>query len=331
MPQQSTKTAPAPAPATPVKRETPGARERRVCLERSFDESLPDDQKRIIVRDLGSYGQIDQAKKVLAQIADSPATKVLAGVINRIEAGETVLKMSLPHTVTRVDPVMGRQLEGIMILPTAKPNADALLVFCGNAERDFILPTAMLALRDHHVIFLRDTTRCFSLCELPRVGPDFHTNIARIKHILITLKAKNVFCAGESAGGFAALKFALELEANGVLGCGVPITINMEELNATFEMFPMLEPLYNKDPSMATNMAQEYAARKKYPRMLLVYGEKHRRDASFAQMAALLPGVKLMPIPDVVAHTAFQSAALTPLLPTLLQQLFALEPYVAED
>lgn len=280
------------------------------------------------MRDLISYGLIDRAKSLLQQFpADAPAP-FLATLSNRIEAGERLLRKVLPAVVTRHDERLGRQLEGIMILPSKAPTASALLVFGGHAAWDFTFADAVLTLRDRHIIFIKDHSRRFSLCALPRLGPDLKTNLHQLTLLLAALKVDSLFCLGESAGGFPALKFGLELKAKGVLVTGSPISLNVdEEEGADLDKYPVLRPLYQTDRSLASNVADEYAKRGTYPRFIMVYGDANERDARFAQLAVGLPGAKLLPLANETGHATLPLRAVHRLLPEFLNELFSLQPY----
>ncbi len=282
------------------------------------------DRKYWAAHELLAFGFVDKATEVLKSLPKSARRTSRLDRVEQIENGEALLKQVIPGVKTEVHDQLGRKLTGIMVLPSVQPTPFALIFFGGNGDRNFTLPHPLINRQHVHLIFIKDVGRCFSMCEIPRLGPSFETNLPLLKSILEELEATSVYCLGVSAGAFAALKFGLELGAQGVLAFSGTPTLNLEDdPGATMAKYPQLVHIYKKARHLATNMAVEYIERKTHPTVTMVYGEKHLRDAFFASHMADVPGVKLAPIEGFARHGSFTESLSKDRVTPLLDELFS--------
>jgi hypothetical protein len=301
--------------------DTPGSLHE--VLDVATDPKVDLDRRFRAVHELLTFGLIDKARDVLKSLPPSKRRDARFARIEQIETGERLLKHVIPDIKTEVHPDLGRKLNGIMVLPSNEPTQFALIYFGGNGERNFTLPHQLMNRLGIHIIFLKDAVRCFSLCEIARLGPDFDTNLARLKLILQELEANSVFCLGTSAGAFPALKFGLELDALSVLAfSGTPSLNIADDPGATLAKYPQLRAISSKAPHLATSMITEYKNRPVHPSVTLVYGGKNKRDAFFASHMKGMPGVKLAPIEGFSGHGAFTESLSRGIFPDLLDRLF---------
>jgi hypothetical protein len=301
--------------------DTPGSLQQ--VLDIATDPKAELDRRFRAVHELHTFGLIDKAREVLSSLPPSKRRDAGFARIEQIETGERLLKHVIPDIKTDVHVDLGRKLSGIMVLPSRDPTPFALIYFGGNGERNFTLPHPLMNRLGIHLIFLKDSVRCFSLCEIARLGPGFDANLARLKLILGELEATSVFCLGTSAGAFPALKFGLELDALGVLAFSGTPSLNIEDdAGATLAKYPQLRALSTKAPHLATSMVTEYASRPAYPSVTMVYGGNNKRDAFFASLMEGMPGVKLAPIEGFAGHGAFKESLSKGIFPELLDRLF---------
>ncbi len=296
-------------------------------LQKLIDEASDSkgalDRRFRAAHDLLTFGYIDKAKEILNTMPPSARRTARLARIDQIEAGEALLKHVVPEAETEMHEQLGRKLSGIMIIPSQEPTPFALIFFGGNGERNFTLPHQLINRKHMHMIFLKDSQRCFSLAEISRLGPTYETNLPRLKRILEELEATSVYCLGTSAGAFPALKFGLELEAQSVLAfSGTPSLEIADDPGATMAKYPQLLQLYKKARHLGTSMVTEYMNSRSHPSVTFVYGEKNERDAFFASRMAGVKGVDLDPIEGFSGHGAFTESLSRDIFPGLLDQLF---------
>ena len=182
----------------------------------------------------------------------------------------------------------------------------ALITFGGNAGY-LVLPPAVQQLPKTHIIAIRDPKRCFSLCGVAGLGETYQACCDNLRLLLASLGGTDVHCLGVSAGGYAALRFGLDLGAHAVLGMSAPTTLDLaDEPGATLKRYPYLTALYRSLPNMNLDMAKVYAATSPRPRVLLLYAPSHERDAWLANRMDGIPGVELEEMPDKAGHRVLQ-------------------------
>jgi hypothetical protein len=272
-------------------------------------------------------GLIDQLPGYVAELPEKYRSYYKT-LLDRLEAGEALLEQVTGRAAANVEPGLGRIAHGIMIAPAVKPARRALIFFGGMGDGDMVLPRQATDLEDCHLLTIKDQANCFALCDIPRLGATYEDNLALIKAILAKLGADAVFCFGSSAGGFPALKFGLDLGARGVLAFSTPTSLDLDdEPGSDFKTYPLLVRLYRRARRLGRSMATAYQARVVHPRVLLVYGEGHERDAYFANHMAGVPGVELLPLAGFKEHTTYLEVTKRGMLPEMLGELLAMEAY----
>lgn len=229
---------------------------------------------------------------------DAPATAL--SWPERIRLGRRLLNRVM-GAAAPAEPERGEEPS---VLVAAAPGARrAILTFGGNAG-GLLLPRVVREEPGLHVIAVRDRTRrCFGLRGLDGLGDRYETSLDTLRQLLDRLDAREVFLAGASAGGYSALRFGLDLGADGVLGLCAPTTLDLaDQQGASLARYPQLAALYRNLPAMPLDMLREYAAAARRPRIVLVYSLGHERDAWLAGRMAALPGVRLRPAPAEVGH-----------------------------
>src|SRR6185312_4522808 len=78
------------------------------------------------------------------------------------------------------------------------------------------------------LIYLRDFQRFHYLRGITSLGATRDAAIAELRRIVTSLGARRVVCYGNSAGGFAALHYALDLGANAAVSMGGPTNLTPE-------------------------------------------------------------------------------------------------------
>ena len=86
--------------------------------------------------------------------------------------------------------------------------ATSMLVTLGGNAGMLMLPDIIRQLHVH-VVAIRDPKRCFALCGIPGLGDTYDTCVQGLLALKAALGAEHTFCCGNSAGGFAALRYSL--------------------------------------------------------------------------------------------------------------------------
>ncbi len=180
------------------------------------------------------------------------------------------------------------------------------IVFSGN-NPEFALPTHLLVNQDTHLVLIHDRRRCFAFAGLPGLGADYDGSLASLRRIIESLRPERVVVIGISAGGAGAIKFACDLQAQGLLCFSVPTTLRLEDdAGATLASHPQLARLYRHDRSLGIDLAAYYAAQANPPPATLIYSAGHARDAWLALRMAGLPGVTLISTEGYTGHTTYR-------------------------
>lgn len=279
-------------------------------------------------------GLVDKAREVFGSVQPCAARASGLAFLDRVEAGEALLTEATRPAgdlVVSPEPPGARRLTGVLIAPlTATKTARALVVFGGNADRAFPIPRPLL--KSHfHLVVIRDPSRCFGMCQIPRLGLDYDTNLALVQRILQQMGASEIYCIGFSSGGFPALRFGLDLQAQGVLAFSSPTSLDIaDDPGSDLSKYPQLALLYRKARHRATSMAVAYTRSPRRPRVLLVYGKEHTRDAFCAGLMAHVPGVRLRPLPGFSGHTSFSESLSRGAFSGFLRDLFDMAPMSAK-
>ncbi len=295
----------------------------QLFLGDAMDAKATPERRFRALHELLTFGYIDKVKEIANTLPASTRRTARIARLEQVETGERLLQHVIPEIETEIHPQLGRKITGIMVLPSPEPTPFAVVFFGGNGDRNFTLPHQLFNRKHVHLIFLRDGQRCFSMCEIERLGPTYETNLSRLKLILSELEATSVYCLGVSAGAYPAIKFGLDLEAQSVLAfSGTPSLKLEDDPGATMAKYPQLMQIYKKARHLALNMAEEYAKSPTHPSVTMVYGEKNKRDAFFASGMPGVAGVKTVPINGFSGHGTFTESISRDIFSTLLDELF---------
>ena len=112
--------------------------------------------------------------------------------------------------------------DGSELLVAPKQGAETvMLVFTGLANRAGIsvrLLDAYLATLNISVIYLRDNTRLLFNDGIESVADSYEGTLEIIKQRIKELGAKKIICFGNSGGGFAAIRYGIDLNAEKIIG-----------------------------------------------------------------------------------------------------------------
>src|SRR5574337_2143367 len=168
--------------------------------------------------DLLRYGYVDNARAMVEKL------KVTEPNVTRVEWLDHACERAQIRYDNDAEPING--VENVMVsgLPEAikvRPPTDVMviraekaeqvLIAFGGASESFWVPPSFLELPDCHVIILRDARRLFHFVGVEGLGANYSECVAGLKKLIGDLGVKKVFAAGSSSGGYAALRYALDL------------------------------------------------------------------------------------------------------------------------
>jgi pimeloyl-ACP methyl ester carboxylesterase len=202
------------------------------------------------------------------------------------------------------------------VLLARRPHASRVIfVFTGNARMVWMslhILHQLLPTDDCHIVYLRDTRGLGYLDGVPELGVGYERTLDGFRRMVASLGGPRVYCVGSSAGGYASLRYALDLGARAVLAFS-PLT-NARKLHDLSAGRISVDAILD--------LRTLYAAAVAPPEVTLVFGEKHAEDAAASRHLAGLPGVTLQAVPhydrhDVIAQT-IATGEFLPLIDRLL-------------
>jgi hypothetical protein len=193
------------------------------------------------------------------------------------------------------------------------PGSDcALLVFCGHAHR-VGFPVGLA----HHwfaslggtVVYLRDYARMFFIDGIASIPGGYVETLAELRRRLAEMGIRRIFCYGNSAGVFSALRFGLDLGAEAVLAFSgpsnlMPAFIQENSLSVDYGML-LLDRL-----SEAIDLRPAFLRAQPPPRLRFYYGEDNDNDRHQAENLAGLPTVSLHPLNGYGDHNAIREVVM---------------------
>ena len=178
------------------------------------------------------------------------------------------------------------------------PTDRAIVAFTGGGQRFWISIEAMhriLATFGCHLIYLRDYSSGLYLEGAPDLGLDYDGMVEAVRRAAADLGATRLFCLGTSAGGYGAMRFALDLPAEAALSFS-----GLTDPAAVYSRAARLQRLTGR----SVDLRELRLAARHPPRMIFCYGDAHDADRAAAERMADLPGVRLVPAEGFAQHGA---------------------------
>jgi hypothetical protein len=183
-----------------------------------------------------------------------------------------------------------------------------LLVFCGLAHR-FAVPLNLahrwLARLDAHVVYLRDPLRVYYLAGIGSLGAGYDATCSALRGLAASLDASGIACVGNSAGSFAALNYALDLNATGVLCLSGPTRIDQSRADVE-RGFTDAGLSMGTVPPDRLDTRRRFVSRSIRARVRHVHGADNEIDRAEGENLAGLAGVELLPIAGWSSHSVVE-------------------------
>lgn len=204
----------------------------------------------------------------------------------------------------------------------------AIFLFPGGGDAFWIAMRTLHGFLRHlgrHLVFLMDESRTIYL---PPSADESHALANQLREIAASLGATQIYCAGPSFGGYAALRFGLELGAKAVLGFGAITDPRRHKLDHFQRQF--LERIRRDQPDLVIDAAELYLNAEVRPLVTLIYGAEHKVDVTDAQRMRHVPGVTLMPIAGYGDHSIMRWLIANKRLVPLFQEMLDETPMITQ-
>ncbi len=221
------------------------------------------------------------------------------------------------------DPILAS--ESVMI----QRRADAtrvILVFTGNDQRVWVPVQVFQSYlpEDAHIVFLRDPSHAGHKYGLNALGFGYENTLGGLKRLIQSLGAHQIYCIGSSTGGFAAMRYGLDLGAERILAF-VPTTYDDTPDLAKLQDFLQTD-LHLAQPPGGDDLRQVYVTAPRRADVTIVYGGANLDDARQARHMQDVPSVTLIELPDYAGHDVVSELIASGQLEVLITALVAPSP-----
>ncbi len=242
-----------------------------------------------------SRGELELGEWTAGQLSKAlPGTQLFANM-------SRLLKL-LPAT-DGLTPFQEDPRAHVQVVPRKGARA-TLLHFFGGGDVGAGLPLTLLhrwfGLLDANLVYLRPFNENYFLGGLPPFGPGAAAMGQGLRRLLEELGAARTLCYGNSMGGFAAIRFGLELGADAILGIG-PQTIVGPDFDRESGQ-DRRRRLAREFPGAPLDVRPLWQASRRHPRLVTVYGDGNWDDRLQSERMAGLPNVELRPLADFDGH-----------------------------
>ena len=219
----------------------------------------------------------------------------------------------VPAAGRRVRPLLDADPRRDVIVAEAAGADAAVLLFTGTSDElwmPLLLFDQYLATHRITAVYLKDFHRLRYLRGIVSLGDDVATTAAALRELTARMGVKRLYTLGNCVGGFAAIRYGVELGAERVLAFSPPTQIAPEtplqlEEGRRF-MKRRLEMLVDPD---LTDLAPYLRNRRFGGDIQIMYEQDDPRDAVQALRLTGLPGVRLRPLPAVSGRSLTRFAA----------------------
>lgn len=262
-----------------------------------------------LVRD----GDFAEAERILPEILDHPE---LAPQVRRLQAVVRQLKRwgvsskveAYRDPLVRPDGAATRFDAGDEVRIVRRPEASKVVfVFTGNARQIWlsvhlfhqILP------QDCTVVYLQDVRKCGYVFGLPAFGEGYSGTLDGMRRLIASLDYPEVFVIGSSAGGWSAMRYALDLGATRVLAISpsTDLTVMADHRAETASRFGLSgAEAVDAFPPGSFDLLTLYGDAARPPQLILAFGGGHEKDRDASRRMGGMPEVTLHEVPDYDRH-----------------------------
>jgi hypothetical protein len=179
-----------------------------------------------------------------------------------------------------------------------------LLIFTGLGQKTALpleLIHPLLTPCGVSLVYLRDRQRLLYLNGIASLGDSYGETLAALGRLLPDT-TRRLLCFGNSAGGYGALRYGLDLGAERVLGMGAPTDLRPDTLAADARGRAVCLRLEKRVPEMAVDLRPLFESAPRRPRVDLWYGDDMPQDTLHAENLRGVDGVGLHDIAGCAQH-----------------------------
>jgi hypothetical protein len=184
-----------------------------------------------------------------------------------------------------------------------------VLVFLGLANQA-MLPTPIfdrfLAALGVTALYIQDRNRQLGNAGVLSAGESFDATVRYLRETISALGGKRCVTIGSSAGGFAAIRYGLELGAEIMLSFAGPTNVTAEFMENDGRAKTVIRRL-QKFPRHMLDIRPQILAASGRGEVHIVYGELHSQDRMHAEYLRDCPGVHLHPLVDSAEHESIRT------------------------
>jgi hypothetical protein len=180
-----------------------------------------------------------------------------------------------------------------------RASQNLLIVFTGFGKEFWISLDLLHRILRHsfgQILYLRDFLNLCYQAGVPGLGNNYAVTLDRLKHIVHESSVEKLYMLGSSAGGYAALRYGLDLSADAILALS-PIT----ELCSDGVTARRLKARQVSPEEM--DLLPDYERAHRRPNATIVYGAQNPKDSAAAKRFADFPEFRLVAVPDFAEHT----------------------------
>jgi pimeloyl-ACP methyl ester carboxylesterase len=252
---------------------------------------------------LVSWGYLDVADRLIDRLRPS---QMYAFQVNRLAAASRQLRRSgIMEEVTALSE-SGVRIDGRHEAYTARHKDGSnkvIIVFTGLGPRfwlSLMVLHAFLKRLGTHIIYLTDLRYFIFFDGLETVAKGYRGLLEALLDTARSLGAEDIHIMGNSAGGYVALRYAMDLHAKTFLGTSIRTDLSLGSTLPLGSFFD--DPALDAYPHMRVDL-KPLLARSAWPeRIMLFCGEQNPVDLPHAMHLAYLPNVELTLLGSYVDH-----------------------------
>ncbi len=281
---------------------------------------------------------IEAARRLIGSGMTRPARESLISIAPRAthekDAREVRILLTVIDVISTcrsavggVHPLVGR---GPAVFDRRRGSDAAALVFAGLDGSFGGVPVdliqAMLIPLGVNAIYLFDPNRLLHLAGNPALGRDYAETLLALRRRLKRWGVRRLATIGASAGGFAAMRYGLDLGVERVLGFGAPTTLHQGVLSDDGHVGRIKKRLVQYVPDMIGPIRPRLVESAAGPLIDLYFGSEVVLDRTQAEAIGDLDNVRLVSVEGLSRHAVAGEMLLRGELAGVIAGVFAPGP-----
>lgn len=264
-------------------------------LTEAADHRLTPEQRTTACWSLMELGAPVHAARYLRTIAPEKVSvqrQRLAAFAERMRAGRVYLPAARSFELD------------VCVMPAE--NARRTLVFCAGFGARFVVQDALLDLHECNIILVRSPGRGGFVSGIRGLANDYVGCCSAITSIAARLRGTELHFAGVSLGGYAAMRFGMDVSAASVMGFSSPTSLDWrDEVGANQFTYPHVKDALDQFPELCGNLRPLYLSPGRKPLTTIFFPASHVRDTLWAANLEAVSNVTLVPIAFGEGHDVF--------------------------